>query len=114
MSHDDFQPPDVEHPSPTMEDRIYALLSELAGVDTHDVDLRDHTAAWEPVEKLLTHAYTEGRKDQFEQECEFLMLLIDCIDQSLAGEGGARIAARDLILSRLPLLPEPQSTDSVL
>jgi hypothetical protein len=28
-------------------DEIYELLSRLAGIDTHDINLRDHPEAWE-------------------------------------------------------------------
>jgi hypothetical protein len=33
------------------EDAGYELLSELAGIDTYDVNLRDHPKAWEALEK---------------------------------------------------------------
>jgi hypothetical protein len=37
----------------TNEDAIYALLMDLAGVDTYDVNLRDHPDAWKAVEKFI-------------------------------------------------------------
>ena len=64
----------------------------------------DEIIASERREQALNDAYADGRADQFEQECEFLSHLLDVIDRSLAGAGGARIEARDLILGRLPPL----------
>lgn len=34
------------------EDRISNALSELAGIDCHDVDLRDHPEAWKAMERF--------------------------------------------------------------
>lgn len=35
---------------PALEDAAYDCLSALAGVDTHDVNLRDHPEAWAAIE----------------------------------------------------------------
>jgi hypothetical protein len=48
------------------EDVIYDALSTLSGVETHDMDLRNHPDAWATMEALCTHVYAEGRKDERE------------------------------------------------
>ena len=63
MSHDNFQPPDVDVPPQDDEDRIYYALTDLASLDTDDVNLRDHPKAYEVLDRLMTHAYAEGRND---------------------------------------------------
>ena len=38
----------------SIEDRMYEALSELAGIDTYDVSLRDSPAAYEVLGRLLS------------------------------------------------------------
>ncbi len=66
MSHDDFQPPEHDEPALDDDDRMYGALADLASIDTHDVNLRDHPKAYEILDRLMTHAYAEGRKDEAE------------------------------------------------
>lgn len=60
----EFQPPEFAQPELDDEDRMYGALSDLASIDTHDTDLRDHPKAYEVLDRLMTHAYGEGRKDE--------------------------------------------------
>lgn len=63
---DEFQPPEHAAAEQDVDDRMYDALSDLAGIDTHDMNLRDHAKAYEILDKLMAHAYAEGRKDQAE------------------------------------------------
>ena len=47
MSHDDFQPPEHDAPHLDDDDRMYGALSDLAGIDTGEVALRDNPKALE-------------------------------------------------------------------
>ena len=53
------------------EDKIYDSLSALGGVDTSEMNLRDHPLAWVIMEKLIdaleTEAYASGRDDEREE-----------------------------------------------
>lgn len=60
----EFQPPDNEQPEMDDDDRMYGALTDLAGIDTYDRDLRDNPKAYEILQRLIQHAYAEGRKDQ--------------------------------------------------
>jgi hypothetical protein len=44
------------------EDAIQTMLEMLAGVDTHDTDLRDAKKAWDAAEALFAHAFAAGMK----------------------------------------------------
>ena len=46
------------------EDAIQTALEVIAGLDTFDVDLRNHPKAWAALEVLRTYASEAGRKDQ--------------------------------------------------
>jgi len=43
----------MENTSIMTDDQIYEMLSELAGIDTHDTNLRDHPKAYEIVNKAI-------------------------------------------------------------
>lgn len=62
----EFQPPEHDEPEKDDDDRMYGVLSDLASLDTHDVNLRDNPKAYEILDRLMRHAYAEGRKDQAE------------------------------------------------
>lgn len=64
MSADNFQPPEYDEPSKDDDDRMHGALSDLASIDTHDINLRDQPKAYEILDRLMTHAYAEGRADQ--------------------------------------------------
>jgi len=48
----DHQTPNAEPQS--LDDLTHDLLSELAGIDTHDTDLRDHPGAYAVVERFVS------------------------------------------------------------
>lgn len=80
MSHDNFQPPEYDEPEKDDDDRMYGALSDLAGLDTHDTNLRDHPKAYEVLERLMTHAYAEGRKDERMEWADVLAALRACLN----------------------------------
>lgn len=83
----DFQPPEVATPGeqPTKnEDVIYDALCALAGVDTYDTNLRNHSKAWDVMEKLAAHIYNEGRKDQQEVDAKLIESLASHIRLGLS------------------------------
>lgn len=47
---------------PALEDAAYDCLSALAGVDTHDVNLRDHGEAWAAIEAFATKVQAAERE----------------------------------------------------
>lgn len=59
----EFQPPEHDEPEKDDDDRMYGVLTDLASLDTHDVNLRDNPKAYEILDRLMRHAYAEGRKD---------------------------------------------------
>lgn len=59
----DFQ---YEEPEKDDDDRMHDALSDLAALDTYDTDLRDHPKAYEVLDRIMKHAYAEGRKDERE------------------------------------------------
>jgi hypothetical protein len=80
MSHDDFQPPDFDVPDMDDDDRMHGALSDLAGIDTHDTNLRDHPKAYEVLDRLMTHAYGDGRKDEWQEWLPVLEALRRAVD----------------------------------
>lgn len=79
VSHDDFQPPEFDLPEQDDDDRMYGALSDLASIDTHDTNLRDHPKAYEVLDRLMTHAYAEGRKDQSEDAAAVRAQLLEAL-----------------------------------
>lgn len=67
MRVSEFQPPEFEAPHQDDDDRMYGVLTDLASLDVHDVNLRDHPRAYEILDRLMQHAYAEGRKDEREE-----------------------------------------------
>lgn len=45
-----------------LEDAAYDCMSLLAGVDTHDLDLRDHPEAWAAVEAFAAKVRADERE----------------------------------------------------
>jgi hypothetical protein len=70
----DLQPPEFDEPERAQknEDVIYEALGELAGVDTHDINLRDHPEAWGIMGRLAAHIYNEGRTDRAQLDAKLL------------------------------------------
>lgn len=96
------------------DDRMYGALTDLVSLDTHDTNLRDHPKAYEILDRLMTHAYAEGRADQLaeaphaiviDEEHEFREWMKAC---SMSAEGSSMATARNAWFARA-LMAKPQA-----
>jgi len=61
------------------EAAAYDCLTALAGVETHDIDLRDHPRAWEAIEAFAAAAQAHAY-ERAEKVCEGLWYASECAD----------------------------------
>lgn len=76
---------------PTLEAAAEECLSALAGIDTYDVNLRDHPGAWAAVEAFAAKVWAQGRDCRTcrhfrgTQHCHSVLR---CVDGSSYQRGG--------------------------